>query len=52
MALGLSTGMGFHCIVDLTEGNKMVFLWKLALKENGIVVAKIDFKLSKNNKWN
>ena len=53
MALGSFTGMGFHLTVDFSEGNKMVFfsLWKLAFKENGIVVAKIDFKLSKNNKW-
>ena len=40
--------MSFHHTVDFSEGNKMVFfLMKLVFKENGIVVAKIDFKLSK-----
>ena len=43
--------MGFHRTVDFSEGNKMVFfLMKIIFKKNGIVVAKIDFKLSKNNK--
>ena len=43
--------MGFHRTINLNEGDKMVFfLMTLAFKENGIVVAKIDSKLSKNNK--
>ena len=50
MALGSSTGIGFLRTSDFSEGNEMVlFLMKLAFKENGIVVEKVDFKLSTNN---
>ena len=41
--------MGFHRTVDLVKGIKWCFsLWKLAFKENGILVENVDFKLSKN----
>ena len=40
--------MRFHRTVDLIEGNNMVLFLMKAFKENAIVVAKIDFKLSKN----
>ena len=40
--------MGFLRTSDFREGNEMVFfLMKLAFRENGIVVEKVDFKLSK-----
>ena len=48
MALGSFTEMGFLRTSDFREGNEMVFfLMKLAFRENGIVVEKVDFKLSK-----
>ena len=42
--------MGFLRTSDFSEGNEMVlFLMKIGFKENGIVVEKVDFKLSKNS---
>ena len=50
VALGSFTEMGFLRTSDFREGNEMVFfLMKLAFRENGIVVEKVDFKLSKNS---
>ena len=48
MALGLSTGMGFHCTHDINEKRNGDFLFESWLLMKIRLIGRVDFKLSKH----